>query len=123
MALCPRCNLKLHEENYEGFEALHCTTCWGHWMTREVFTKVLKHEGYVFDDAEKQSVMQQLAAKGTPDAVGDGQLKCPVCDKVMEKKPFSDDCPVLLDLCHHHGVWLDAPEVKQVQIYFDSLNP
>ena len=121
MAFCPRCNVRLQEEIYEGFEALFCSTCWGHWMTREVFTGVLRHEGYTFDDEEKKSVMAHLAAKSKPDISSDGILNCPVCDSIMEKKEFSDACPVLLDLCHQHGVWLDAAEVKQVQVYFDSL--
>lgn len=121
MANCPRCKVMLQSETYEGFDTLFCSNCWGHFMSNKVFTAVLQHDGYTFDAEERKSVFSQLAAKGEHDLISDGVVSCPICEKEMEKKPFSDACPVILDLCHDHGVWLDSVEIKQVQVYFDSL--
>ena len=122
MADCPRCKLKLQTETYELQETLFCNSCWGHWMTESAFTQVMNSERYKFSDADKQSVLRSWAEKAEPDARLEPVVACPVCDKATERKPFSDDCPVVLDLCSEHGVWLDASEIKQVQIYFESFD-
>jgi Zn-finger nucleic acid-binding protein len=121
MAKCPRCNVLLQTETYEEFETLFCNSCWGHWLTNEVFAGILKHEGYTFSSDEKTSILKMLAVKAKEPAHAEEVVMCPVCDTETEKKPFSADCPVILDLSHDHGVWLDATEIKQVQVYFDSL--
>lgn len=121
MAECPRCKLELQGDNYESVETLFCNQCWGHWMTKDAFSQVLKSERYAFSDAEKQSVLRKWAQKSDPDSKLEPVVACPVCQEPTERKPFSDDCDVTLDLCHEHGVWLDASEIKQVQVYFDSL--
>ena len=119
MSNCPRCDLAMVPEEYESIGTLFCQQCWGHWMTKEAFTEILQSERYAFSDEEKDSVLRQWAreVKESLEPV----VKCPECDQLTERKAFSDDCPVMLDLCHDHGVWLDASEIKQVQIYFDSL--
>ena len=117
---CPRCKLPLQDEIYENVDTLFCSQCWGHWMSREAFVTVMQNDGYKFSDAEKESVLRKWAQKATSTEM-DPIVQCPICKQLTEKKPFSDDCPVKLDLCHDHGVWLDASEIKQVQVYFDGL--
>lgn len=119
---CPRCQLELRNEKYESVDVLFCGQCWGHWMTKEAFEQVLKDERYSFSDAEKESVLRGWAQKFDPAVELEPVVQCPMCDEQTERKAFSDECPVTLDLCHEHGVWLDASEIKQVQVYFDSLN-
>ena len=89
-------------------------------MTSDAFVAVMRSDGYKFSDAEKESVLRRWAEKSSSSQL-DPIVKCPICSQFTVKKPFSDDCPVALDLCHDHGVWLDASEIKQVQIYFDGL--
>ena len=121
MADCPRCKLELVSEEYETVETLFCKQCWGHWMSKDAFAQVLKNERYTFSDAEKESVLRGWAEQADSNANLEPVVKCPVCDQDTERNPFSDQCSVVLDLCQEHGVWLDASEIKQVQIYFDSL--
>ncbi len=118
---CPRCNLKLQNAEYEGVETLFCSTCWGHFMSPEAFTQVLENDRYKFSDDEKESVLRSWVEGAPKNQNLDPIVYCPVCGGQTERKPFADDCPVTLDLCHLHGVWLDASEIKQVQVYFDSL--
>lgn len=122
MADCPRCKLILKTEAYEGHDVLFCESCWGHWMTQDIFTQILKSEQYSFNNEEEESVLRGwvTAASNFNDDL-DKVVSCPICKGTTERKPFSDDCNVILDVCHDHGVWLDASEIKQVQIYFDSL--
>ena len=121
MADCPRCEIKLGTEEYEGVKTSFCNQCWGHWMSREEFTHVLKSERYRFSDTEKESLLRSWAEKSQPDVELEPVVNCPVCKKPTERKAFSADCSVALDLCSDHGVWLDSSEIKQVQVYFDSL--
>ena len=122
MADCPRCKLELASEKYESVETLFCNQCWGHWMSKEAFSEILKSERYTFSDAEKESLLRSWGEKSDSDVNLEPVVNCPICGEDTERKPFSDDCAVELDLCHEHGVWLDASEIKQVQIYFDSLS-
>lgn len=117
---CPRCKLTLQSEEYEGVASLFCDSCWGHWLTRDAFTKILKNEQYRFSDIEKESVLRGWAEKETQTDL-DPIVTCPICKQKSERKPFAEDCSVILDICHDHGVWFDASEIKQVQTYFDSL--
>ena len=120
MPTCPRCKLDLQTDEYESVDALFCRECWGHWLSIEAFTEILNSEKYEFNQEEKDSVLSSWA-KEAPDETFDPIVHCPICGAPTTKKPFSDQCPVVLDLCHDHGVWLDASEIKQIQIYFDSL--
>ncbi len=117
---CPRCKLEMVAEDYESVATYFCGQCWGHWMSKEAFVAVLDSERYKFSDAEKASVLRSWGSKTTDDRL-EPVVNCPVCEQETDRKPFSEDCPVVLDLCHDHGVWLDASEIKQVQIYFDGL--
>ena len=122
MSDCPRCKLELQAEEYEGVPALFCSTCWGHWMSKESFTRMLKNEEYEFSTEERAAVLDGWGNAGAADVDLEPVVHCPICSKATTRKQFADDCPVELDLCDDHGVWLDASEVKQVQVYFDSLN-
>ena len=90
-------------------------------MTREAFTHVLESERYKFSDGEKKSVFRAWSDGAPSNPALEPIVNCPICGGETERKDFADDCPVVLDLCHEHGVWLDASEIKQVQVFFDSL--
>ena len=89
-------------------------------MTKDAFTQILNSERYKFNNDEKRSMLRSWLQK-TTDQKLEPVVKCPDCGQLTERREFSDDCPVVLDLCHDHGVWLDASEIKQVQVYFDGL--
>jgi Zn-finger nucleic acid-binding protein len=42
-------------------------------------------------------------------------IQCPRCQAVMERARYLEDCPVLVDQCEQHGVWLDGGELKALR--------
>jgi Zn-finger nucleic acid-binding protein len=40
--------------------------------------------------------------------------KCPVCTKIMNRVNFGTRSGVIIDVCHDHGVFLDAGELRQL---------
>ena len=135
MADCPRCRFALQPDTYEGVEVLFCSTCWGHWVEPEALGKILASDEYSFSESEARSVRSSIfrhwvEAEDTPDSAREQasvqetpQLvspPCPVCQRPMDTVPFTDDCPIEIDKCNDHGVWLDTSEVKKIQVFFEA---
>ena len=122
MSDCPRCQLTLQPQDYEGVSVLFCSTCWGHWVEHEALDKILAQRDYTFDEAERASLIFSEWSD-SQSGVDTGRLKaatCPICSQLMNTGPFTEDCPVEVDRCAVHGVWLDTAEVKQLQVYYES---
>ena len=129
MAACPHCQLGLSPQEYEGVTVLFCQQCWGHWLDHASLAKILETRDYGFSREEREIVTSSwvLADVGGDDAdsreVSAGGIPCPVCRQRMEEAPFADDCPVLVDRCPDHGTWLDAGEIKQLQVFVEQRPP
>jgi len=41
-------------------------------------------------------------------------IKCPVCQKLMNRINFGSQSGVIVDKCRDHGVWLDGGELRQI---------
>ncbi len=122
MTDCPRCHLTLQFQCYEGTDVLFCATCWGHWLNSESLNRILESKDYGFSRQERETVRRTWVSAGADD---DSEqltriLKCPVCQAVMSETAFADDCPVLVDRCETHGTWLDAGEIKKLQVFVES---
>lgn len=127
MADCPRCKLSLRAEEYEGAKVLFCSVCWGHWVKPEELAKILFSDEYEFSKSEVETVKAKMDQGSLgQEAWQEGEIRetvdaaCPECGQLMKAGPFADDCPVEVDRCAQHGIWLDTAEVKQLQIYFES---
>jgi len=117
---CPRCSLKLQTEVYEENDVLFCTNCWGHWVSFPAFAAILQNEVYSFSKSDTESVLRKWAGQeGGSDLTS--VIRCPDCDQEMRQMNFADDCPVLVDRCDDHGVWLDCAEIKEIQVFLDAL--
>ncbi|WP_372368215.1 zf-TFIIB domain-containing protein [Candidatus Uabimicrobium sp. HlEnr_7] len=118
---CPRCNLAMIPTKYENKNVLCCQSCWGYWLSTNQLDSILHTLVYKFDENEKQKILHDLS-KGNlaVPANKDGKIKCPQCQGVMIKKPYSSSCPIIVDECSLHGVWLDTGELKALQIYVEQ---
>ena len=122
MTDCPRCHLTLQFQRYEGTDVLFCATCWGHWLNSESLERILESKDYGFSRQERETVFRTWVIGGTGD-VSDRpvqDLNCPICRAAMSEVAFADDCPVLVDRCEVHGTWLDAGEIKKLQVFVES---
>lgn len=118
---CPRCQLGLSEAEYEGQQVHFCGTCWGYWMTRDQLDAIVHVADYSFDEHEVQAIQESLS-KGDADRQGSERqaTHCPNCAKQLTRRRFSFDCPVYIDECDAHGLWLDTGEIKDLQVFVES---
>ncbi len=118
---CPRCQLLLQDDEYEGYPVAFCGNCWGYWMTHDVLRHIIEDQKYRFSRGERSSVFARWAQSGAPIVEDPSEpICCPECGARMARKHFAEDCPVVIDQCYHHGVWLDTGELKELQIYIES---
>ena len=120
--LCPRCQLSLSDEHYENQQLKFCTNCWGHWLNQSALDAILRSDSYTFSRQERQEMLSTWANRGDVDRQGDEskQIDCPECSSSLQRKRFFESCPVEVDVCDEHGIWLDTGEIKELQIFFES---
>ena len=121
MPNCPRCNLSLQPEKYEDQDVFFCGTCWGHWLDHETFARIMESEVYSFSKDESVAVLSSWANRDPGEISLSQSAACPVCGDAMEQSPIDvDRCPVVIDRCAEHGVWLDTSEIKQIQVFYEN---
>ncbi len=116
---CPRCQLTLQETDYEGQQASFCTNCWGYWLEKAKLDAIIADKSTRFSGAEKRAVKQAAVVDRPAHAAEAAPAPCPVCQKPMHKTTYTQACPVELDMCQAHGVWLDAGELKELQVLWE----
>ncbi len=119
---CPRCGLLLSRQEYEGENVFFCSTCWGYWQTRSQLDNIVNKLQYKFSKYERDAVLTTMTREGDADRQGSEKqsINCPECDKPMERKKYKSGCPVNIDECAEHGIWLDTGEIKDLQIFVEK---
>jgi Zn-finger nucleic acid-binding protein len=118
---CPRCRLSLAAAEYEGQEVHFCGTCWGYWLTRSQLDQITRGATYRFGKGEAQAIGETLDSDGDANRQGSERdaVSCPVCGAQMKRKKYTADCPVQIDECDQHGLWLDTGEIKDLQVFIE----
>ena len=119
---CPRCHLQLTHADYESEQVHFCGTCWGYWLARSQLDKIASAVEYRFADTEKQAVEATFLRDGDANRQGSEtqKLPCPACGAEMARKRFAESCPVEIDECDEHGIWLDTGEIKDLQVFIET---
>lgn len=121
MSDCPRCQLPMSDEQYEGETIQFCSNCWGHWINPTSFKKILDSEVYEFTKSDKESVIKRWSGSNSTMMRTSADIPCPDCSQTLSQVPFARGCGVVVDRCEEHGIWLDGGEIKRIQIYIDDL--
>jgi len=102
---CPRCKSPLIVVEYHDIELDWCPSCEGLW----------------FDSGEMELVAAQMSgASASPLSwqkadTDEQRLKCPECNRKMEKRSPGGEQPVIADVCRTcGGLWLDRGELEQI---------
>lgn len=111
---CPRCGHPLSQEIYRDSEVDVCPRCHGVWLDLHEFD-FHTSERDTFSDPSIPRVYRR-----PPLPVERGYIPCPRCGSLMTRQHFRDISGVLIDLCHDHGVWLDAGELEQIRCFVAS---
>jgi Zn-finger nucleic acid-binding protein len=111
----------LAESDYEGQHVHFCNTCWGYWLTREQLDQITDGVSYRFGKGEAKSIKETLRFHGDADRHGSEQdaVSCPVCGAKLKRKEYAPSCPVQIDECDEHGIWLDTGEIKDLQVFIE----
>ena len=119
---CPRCKAALREQEYEGEQVKFCGECWGHWLTRTQLDIIANKIELKFSKREADAVLGAMTAAGdeSPFVDEEKRISCPECDCEMTREKYHPNCPVRIDLCPDHGVWLDTGEIKSLQVFVEK---
>ncbi len=109
---CPRCNLALRKQDYEGVETDVCESCWGFWLDTGEFEAILERRDFSFSDEEREAILD-LRSASKPDLTE--PPCCPKCGKTMERALYDESVRLSIDRCPQDGVWLDTGEIKKAQ--------
>ena len=119
---CPRCRLMLAEAEYEGEHVHFCGTCWGYWLTRGQLDQITSAVEYRFATQEAKAVEGAFSKHGDVNRQGSeaDTIGCPACGAAMARKSYTPRCPVQIDECVDHGIWLDTGEIKDLQVFIEG---
>ena len=118
---CPRCHVLLGRAEYESQQVMFCATCWGYWLSRDQLDQITSTIVYQFSPEERDAVEKTFGDESNAGRHGRDEIKlaCPQCDGVMTKKKYHLRCPVQIDECKQHGIWLDTGEIKDLQVFME----
>jgi len=109
---CPRCGAALRERALAAVTLVECGSCGGLWLSPEVFDHFCQ-DADVSADATRE--LAQRALPRSPFVESKIlYLPCPRCHDRMVRKNFGGASGVILDVCRHHGIWLDHGELERV---------
>lgn len=113
---CPDCEALMPPRQFMGLALNECPKCNGLWVPEEHFDALVRRAL----EARRQADPQALAPVA-PRVTGDnpaGQRvryrKCPECDAYMQRRNFRKSSGVIIDVCRHHGTWLDPDELERI---------
>ena len=111
IAQCPRCRIPLTKHPYRDNELDLCPNCSGLWLDSDEFHILTSERDVYIDPSVPKTYHKQ------PLPTESGYLPCPRCHRLMSRKNFKKISGVLIDICSHHGVWLDAGELEQIRCF------
>ncbi len=118
-AKCPRCRVDMDAVKLGIAVARECPDCTGLWIDAEAFDRIC-------GDREQHSSILGAAGAAAPAHSGGQQardvryLHCPACDALMNRVNFAKISGVVIDVCKHDGVWLDAGELQRIIGFIDG---
>ena len=114
---CPRCRNTMQGMQLGGIRVSECAECGGLWLDPVTLQTLC-------DDRERHAdVIATLSAHAaTRSTITDGirYVPCPACAKLMNRTNFSHISGVIIDVCRHHGVWLDRGELEHIIEFVES---
>ena len=108
---CPRCREPMQALRLGATTARECSACGGLWLDPASLQR-LSDQREEHADVVSMLALRIPTVATPPDVVR--YIPCPVCQKLMNRKNFAQSSGVVLDVCTHHGVWLDRGELERV---------
>ncbi|MGD2088174.1 MAG: zf-TFIIB domain-containing protein [Candidatus Aminicenantes bacterium] len=114
--ICPRCNQPMPTIDLKiggKFLIERCPQCLGLFFDPGELEALLDQSvSHVYD--VDYSRLQELSRLKRHQDYPVTYIKCPVCQKLMNRINFGAQSGVIIDKCRHHGVWVDGGELRQL---------
>ncbi|HAD05047.1 MAG: hypothetical protein A2091_03915 [Desulfuromonadales bacterium GWD2_61_12] len=110
---CPHCQLPMETirlSSNGAFAVERCPTCFGLFFDPgevQSFLHSAMEPTFLINRQEISNINNQRARTDLPVRY----IKCPECDKFMNRVNFGATSGVVVDQCKEHGVWLDNGEL------------
>lgn len=102
----------------DGLLLDQCQSCGGTWYDRgELDSHLRKNPG---QDFATERPPDSGGAQFQLDDLEPVYLKCPHCKGIMQRSNYRKVSGVMVDVCMHHGVFLDAGELARIRAFIDS---
>lgn len=123
--LCPRCDSRLDYITADDLEIRpppsldHCPDCGGIWIQRECLSPLIDVD---IKDLKRWDARLAAQVRGGAET-REVEILCPVCQVLLDERPYARDGSVLIDQCKCcQGTWLDGGElvvIKRISIEQD----
>ena len=114
---CPRCRETMQGMQLGRIRVNECAECGGLWLDPETLQTLCT------DRERHADVIATLSAHtATRSVITDvvRYVPCPECAKLMNRTNFSHISGVIIDVCRHHGIWLDRGELEHIIQFVES---
>ncbi len=124
---CPRCNVPLRENYYEGIPLKICPECTGKMIDAAFMERIIARKEVDFSDHlkakakdfEKNFLFDPVLRKKIH-ADKSPKIACPNCGSKMRPRPYNYQYVIPVDKCLHcHKIWFDADELEILQILIE----
>jgi len=105
---CPRCHRSLVRRRYAELDVDECDGCGGLLIEPSMLDRIVA--------SRDSTTGLHLALPRRPyqRETTVTYIRCPVCNKMMNRQAFGRLSGVIVDVCRSHGVWFDAGELSEV---------
>ena len=110
---CPECDIPLHKMKVDvgkPFELEHCQRCFGLFFDVGELERVLE-VGTDNIGGVRHALIERINSDRHMAERKVRYRKCPVCREFMRRAGYAKRSGVVVDICRHHGVWLDNGEL------------
>ena len=105
---CPRCQRMLVNRRYADLDVDECDGCGGLFIEPAMLDRIVQSR-----DATT-GLHLALPRRAYERETTVTYIRCPVCDKMMNRQAFGRISGIIVDVCRTHGVWFDAGELSEV---------
>ncbi|HQB43134.1 MAG TPA: zf-TFIIB domain-containing protein, partial [Polyangiaceae bacterium] len=108
---CPRCQSHLVNRRYADLEVNECDQCGGLHIEPSMLDRIVQAR-----DAST-GLRLALPKREFQKEISVSYVRCPVCERMMNRQVFGRFSGIIVDVCRDHGVWFDAGELAEVLLF------
>lgn len=110
---CPRCGGSLSARRYQELDVDECDACGGFMVSPRTIDRIVT--------ARDAATGLRLALPSRPlnREASVRYIRCPECQKSMNRQAFGRISGVVVDVCKEHGVWFDPGELGEVLAFVE----